>query len=154
MRLRNRFRKEGFDFDHYEEHNILEFILCYCIPRIDTNELAHDLIRHFGSLSGVFDAPYEELFKVKGIGENAAVFLKMLTPTFRAYEQSRCNNEVRLNSVEKAKEFFIPRFIGRTEEFVTGQYCGKSGDRQKDIIFFLIFSDCAQIYAAVFVNDE
>jgi len=118
QRLRNRFRKEGFDFDHYEEHNILEFILCYSIPRIDTNELAHQLIRRFGSLAAVLDASYEELMKVEGVGENTAVFLKTFTPLFRAYEQSRRKKAVYLNSAAKAKQYFVPLFVGRTEEFV------------------------------------
>ena len=64
MRLRDRFRKEGCDLDHFEPHNTLELLLFYCAPQKDTNELAHLLIDEFGSISGVFDASYEELIKV------------------------------------------------------------------------------------------
>ena len=78
MRLRDRFRKEGCDLDHFEPHNTLELLLFYCAPQKDTNELAHLLIDEFGSISGVFDASYEELIKVNGVGEYTATFLKIL----------------------------------------------------------------------------
>ena len=46
-------------------------------PPGDTNPLAHDHDRGVsGSLSGVLDAAPEELEKVKGVGEYAAVLLK------------------------------------------------------------------------------
>ena len=48
------------------DHMRLEFLLCYSIPRIDTNPLAHELIRRFGSLENVLDAEVEELMNVEG----------------------------------------------------------------------------------------
>ncbi len=118
MRLRDRFRKEGCDLDHFEPHNTLELLLFYCAPQKDTNELAHLLIDEFGSISGVFDAPYEELIKVNGVGEYTATFLKMIPALFRVYEQDRVKDEVVLDSAEKAGRYFVPKFIGRTEELV------------------------------------
>lgn len=118
LRLRDRFRKEGCDLDHFEPHNTLELLLFYCAPQKDTNELAHLLIDEFGSISGVFDAPYEELIKVNGVGEYTATFLKMIPALFRVYEQDRVKDEVVLDSAEKAGRYFVPKFIGRTEELV------------------------------------
>ena len=46
-RLRRRFLNEGID--NFEDHNVLELLLFYSIPRKDTNELAHRLISTFGS---------------------------------------------------------------------------------------------------------
>ena len=118
MRLRDRFRKEGCDLDHFEPHNTLELLLFYCAPQKDTNELAHLLMDEFGSISGVFDASYEELIKVNGVGEYTATFLKMIPALFRVYEQDRVKDEVVLDSAEKAGRYFVPKFIGRTEELV------------------------------------
>lgn len=118
LRLRDRFRKEGCDLDHFEPHNTLELLLFYCAPQKDTNELAHLLIDEFGSISGVFDASYEELIKVNGVGEYTATFLKMIPALFRVYEQDRVKDEVVLDSAEKAGRYFVPKFIGRTEELV------------------------------------
>ena len=67
-RLRERFTKEGLD--SFSEINALELLLFFCLPRIDTNPIAHELLGRFGSFAGVLDAPVEELKKVKGIGDN------------------------------------------------------------------------------------
>ena len=73
QRLRARFLKEGLD--GFEQINALELLLFYCIPRKDTNELAHALLNHFGSFHQVMDATPEELMAVPGIGEGTATFL-------------------------------------------------------------------------------
>ena len=65
-KLKERYLLEGLD--NFAQHNMLELLLFYAIPRRDVNELAHLLINTFGSISNVFDAPYEELAKVPGIG--------------------------------------------------------------------------------------
>ena len=54
----------------------MELLLFYANPRSDTNPLAHELLERFGSLAGVLDASPEELQKVKGVGEHAAVLFK------------------------------------------------------------------------------
>ena len=64
--------------DGFADHEALELLLYYAIPRQDTNPIAHALMERYGSLSGVMAAPIEDLQKVKGIGENAAILLKMV----------------------------------------------------------------------------
>ena len=58
-RLRDGFLKHGLE--HMNDINALELLLFYAIPRRDTNELAHRLIEHFGSLDEVFAASEQEL---------------------------------------------------------------------------------------------
>jgi len=113
-RLRERFLQEGLD--RFEPHNILELLLFYGIPRKDTNEIAHVLINKFGSLSGVLDAPIEELKSVEGIGESASVFLKLLPAVSRAYLDDRANGIRVVNDSESAGELLLTKFIGRQVE--------------------------------------
>ena len=54
QRKRERFLKQGAD--GLADHEVLELLLYYAIPRRDTNELAHRLIQHFGTLDAVFQA--------------------------------------------------------------------------------------------------
>ena len=115
QRLIQRFLEE--DLDNFEPHNVLELLLFYAIPRKDTNELAHMLIDTFGSLKGVFDAPYEELVKVNGIGPNAAALLKLVPSLTRAYYSSDAHSII-LDTSEKSGEYFLPYYIGQTEEVV------------------------------------
>ena len=116
QRLKDRFREEGLD--HFAEHQVLELLLFYCIPRVDTNLLAHSLLDRFGSLAQVLEAPPEELEKVPGIGPNAATFLSLTTAVGRYYLINRANNHVILPSIEKCGEYLIPFFYGRRNETV------------------------------------
>ena len=114
-RLRNRFLKDGLD--GFEDHNALELLLFYSITRKDTNEEAHALINEFGSLSNVFDASYEDLCKVKGVGERTAVLIKLMPALFRKYETDKLNkNGVILNSAELVAKYASKYFKGLTEE--------------------------------------
>lgn len=115
-KLRERFLKEGLD--SFETHNVLEFMLFYAIPRKDTNEIAHDLIKHFGSFSGVIDAPLNELLKIEGIGENAAVFIKSIGAFCRRYYDDKIKDRKFLDTVPKLVDFLRPKFLGRTTELV------------------------------------
>lgn len=74
-RVRKRFLENGLS--GFADHEALELLLYYAIPRKDTNPLAHELIRRFGSLDGVFSAPVELLRQVEGVGENTAVLLRL-----------------------------------------------------------------------------
>ena len=116
QRLKDRFRKEGLD--HFAEHQVLELLLFYCIPRVDTNLLAHSLLDRFGSLAQVLEAPPEELEKVPGIGPNAATFLSLTTAVGRYYLVNRANNQLILPSIEKCGEYMVPFFYGRRNETV------------------------------------
>lgn len=73
-RLRSRFVKSGAGA--FEDYELLELLLFSAIPRRDVKPLAKDLLRTFGGLRGVMAAELSALEKVKGLGENAAVFLK------------------------------------------------------------------------------
>ncbi|MDO4493785.1 MAG: DNA repair protein RadC [Clostridia bacterium] len=74
-RLRERYVNAGGK--GFADHELLELLLTYAIPRRDVNALAHRLLRRFGSLAGVFGAPLAELASVEGLGESAAVFLSL-----------------------------------------------------------------------------
>ena len=80
QRLKDRFLQTGFA--GFDPHNILELLLFYSIPQKDTNDLAHELMNRFGSLSGVFDASYEDLVKVKGIIFTSVAVLALIPLTF------------------------------------------------------------------------
>lgn len=90
QRMRERFLKTGLD--HFDKHEVLEILLYYCIPRSNTNELAHKLIDRFKSVGRVLQASPGELMSVEGVGENTALYLSLL------------NQAVRYVGVERATE--------------------------------------------------
>lgn len=115
-RLRKRFLASGLE--GFSDHEVLELLLCYAIPRRDVNDMAHELIDRFGSLAGVLDAPANEIMSVAGIGEQAAVLIKLIPQMTRKYQLSgiRGSGKPVLDNVEKAGEFVIPHFQSMTEE--------------------------------------
>lgn len=76
--------------DKFAEHEVIELLLFFGIPYKDTNLIAHNLMKKFGSLSGVLDASVEDLFAVKGMTKNAAILLNLIPQLFREYKKSKC----------------------------------------------------------------
>lgn len=112
-RVKEKFLKTGFQ--GFPTHEILEMLLFYGIPQRDTNEIAHVLLNDFGSLSGVLNADYNDLLKVKGMTRNAAVFLKMLPELFQRYVND--NDNVRyLNSHRDISDYFVQMYFGVRNE--------------------------------------
>ena len=116
-RLRERFLQEGLD--GFEEHQVLEMLLFYCLPRIDTNTIAHELINRFGSISSVLEASPAELQKVNGIGPNASCFLSFAAAFSRYYMIRRTESAGKcLLTVEAWSEHIKPYFLGKNHETV------------------------------------
>lgn len=115
-RLKNRFLEEGLE--HFDDHQVLELLLFYCIPRQDTNPIAHALLDHFGSLSQVMEAPPSELQKIPGMGEASAAFLSLINAFTRYYQVNRASSLVILNTLEQCGSYLMPFFYGRRNETV------------------------------------
>ncbi|MBQ7902601.1 MAG: DNA repair protein RadC [Oscillospiraceae bacterium] len=115
-RLKARFLTDGLS--GFEDHNILELLLFYSIPRSDTNEIAHLLLNEFKSLSAVFDAPVEELCKIKGISNHTATLIKLIPELLSVYHTDKTKDTKIVNSTNEAGRFFIPRFYGKKNEEV------------------------------------
>lgn len=114
-RLRERFDKEGLD--GFEDHQVLELLLFFAMPRRDTNPVAHRLLERFGSLSAVLEADLKDLAQTEGIGPSAAAFLSMIPHVTRRYFLDRVRRSGKpLNSPEAASEYLVPLMAGRAEE--------------------------------------
>lgn len=113
-RVRKRYLSGGAQ--SFPDHNLLELLLFYSIPREDTNDLAHQLLKEFGSFSGVFDASYEDLQRVKGIGPNSALHIKLITDVARRYMLDRAEVKQTISDTDKAIEYLRHRFIGLENE--------------------------------------
>lgn len=85
-RLRHRFLETGVS--GFSEHELLELLLFYALPRVNTNEIAHDLINRFGSLTAVLEAPPDKIAEAKGVSSASAFFLKLIYDMCRKYASS------------------------------------------------------------------
>ena len=113
-RMYERVQRDGLD--SLAEHEALEYLLFLSIPRQDTNELAHRLIKHFGSLCAVMEAGEDELQKVKGVGPKSARLIVSVAAFGRYYARRKRKPQVSLESTENSIEYVKPLFFGLQNE--------------------------------------
>lgn len=118
QRVKERFLKHGVE--SFTEVQLLETLLFYGVPKKDTNDTAHLLLETFGSFARVVEADYNDLVKVKGIGENAASLLKFFQMASKRYLISSfsCDDRILLKSSEALCSYCANLFLGNTNEVI------------------------------------
>ena len=103
---RGRLRKlyNTFGIDSFSDHEVLEMLLYFTIPRKDTNETAHKLINTFGSLSAVFEAKPHDLRMIDGVGEKSAEHISYIGGVIRAYENDKARQAALIEASPELKD--------------------------------------------------
>lgn len=87
-RLRLRQRIEEAKPEALTELEIMEFLLCYVLPRQDVKQNAQNLLDQFGGLPGVFVSDPGEMARSEGLGDVAQEWMELLQEFHCAfYEQ-------------------------------------------------------------------
>ena len=115
-KMRQRFVTGGLE--SFADHEALELLLYYAIPRRDTNPIAHALIERYGSLQAVLTAPAEDLKKVPGVGDTAAVLLKLVPQVYQKARLESVKNEKILDSVDRVSTYLLELFADERNEVV------------------------------------
>lgn len=116
---RERLRSEFLSYSDptkMPEHKLLEMLLFYGIPQRDTNEIAHELIRRFGTFHAVFEADVTELTSVKGMTRNAAALIKLMMPLAKRYIASKYDDNVQLKTTEDIGSFVLKKYFAESTE--------------------------------------
>lgn len=113
-RLREKFATNGLE--GFLDHEILELLLTYVIPRKDTKPIAWRLLKRFGSVAGVLDAEAEELQTIEGVGENSATFIKLIRSVFRHYSLDEVKEKVTIRTPEQVLQYCKASLSGRSDE--------------------------------------
>lgn len=114
-RMREEFLKYGFN-SATPEHKMLEMLLFHCIPRTDTNDLAHMLLNRFHNLAGVLDAPIEELCEFPKLTRSNATLLKLIMPVARKYIEIKDWSEPAFSNLDDIGNYLLDRYRGIAEE--------------------------------------
>ena len=115
-KMRKRYLSGGLE--PFADHEVLELLLTYAIPRRDVNPIAHALMERYGSLSAVLAAPVEDLKNVAGIGERAAVLLSLVPQVYKKARLADASQETVLSTTERAGDFLLERFAGEQHEVI------------------------------------
>ncbi len=113
-RLKTKYREHGLE--SFTDIEALELLLFYAIPRANTNELAHALLKRFHDFRGVLEADLDDLRQVPGIGDNAAALLRLVTDLNSRYQRSASTRGTQIRSSSDAGAFLLPQFEYRAEE--------------------------------------
>lgn len=118
LRVKERFLKHGVE--SFNEVQLLETLLFYAIPKKDTNDTAHLLLNTFGSFKKVFEADYNDLVKVNGIGDNAASLIKFFQMSSKRYlELVYTEKEETVNNAPEALMNYCKQlFLGEKRELI------------------------------------
>ncbi len=102
-RLRTRLLKAGRQA--FADHELLELLLTYAIPRKDTKKLAKLLIEEFGTFAAVLDQPKERLLEVEGIGPQTSIFLAAVRASLTRYLEQQVETTRTISKPEDVAEF-------------------------------------------------
>lgn len=115
-RMRKKFARHGISA--FTEHELIEYMLFYAMPRGNTNEIAHRLEDEFGTVEKVVTASRERLLSVKGIGENTVLYLQFLR-SFSSFILTRLSAaEYNSSTLSDIKEYFISMFLDADKECI------------------------------------
>lgn len=138
-RVRNEFLAHGFD-NSTPFHKVLEMLLFYCIPRKDTNELAHLIEEKYKTLEELLEANPEELKEIEGLGDNVVAFFKLLTYITSAYRSERIVKKSQFHTLSEITDFLFAKYLNcKTETFAvttfnnSGNYIAFDVIREGDV---------------------
>ncbi len=125
-RMRDRYASMGADFLNDDE--LLEMLLYYAIPRVDTAPIAAKLMETFGSYSAVLDANEKALLSIDGIGRHTVEFLGFIRSFLRRYKSSQREKPVMLKNSESLAKYLEAQFKNVDREFAYIGILGPNGE--------------------------
>ena len=139
--------------DSMAKHELLELLLTFCIPRKNTNTIAHELLNKFNTVSSVIDASSSSLRSVNGIGEVSSMFFDLIKTVFRICLEEKStssskdkNKKLTLNDV---LNMMFVKFFGRDEEYVAATLFNS----KKEIVFCDFIEKGSQSFVEVNVKN-
>ena len=129
-RLRLKFLTSGIEA--FPDYEVLELFLTYAIPRRDVKPQAKELIRTFGSIKGAVDADIGDLVKIKGIGKDSAVLIKLVKEIAALYLKQKAKEKKQVTCTTELLDFCRTVMGGKQDE----EFCVIYLDAQNQIIEF------------------
>lgn len=123
QRMRNKYIAGGIE--SFADHEKLELLLFFVIPRKNTNPIAHALLEKFKTLEGVFEADTEDLMTVEGIGENAAVFIQLVRDLGIYVKKSALKKGMVLKNLDTAGPYVVNFFSEYKKEVLFAFFLNK-----------------------------
>jgi DNA repair protein RadC len=105
QRLRDKFLERGLDA--FGDDEVLELLLALGTPRKDCKEPARALLKEFGSLPAVLEAPLPALRTIKGVGPTNCFALQFVHGVARRYLAERLKGKSYLRSSREVADYLV-----------------------------------------------
>lgn len=140
-RLREKVAKSSINV--LGEHEIIELLSTYVIPRKNTNEIGHSLRARYNSFYDVLHASVVDLMKVDGVGDALAFFLNLIGQIVDYCQVSRAPTHVNLINVGDIVSYFRTNLhFDNKEIFVCFIF---SNGRRLENMFYIQGADDASV---------
>ena len=123
-RLLERFSANGLGAFH--DHEIIELILTFALPRKDTKPIAKELLKRFKTVGGVFNASPEKLQEVKGLGERSAQLFPLIRDTMAHCLKERFQKQPHISHQQDVEEYLRLFYGYRQDEYVAALFLDSS----------------------------
>ena len=124
QRLRDRFLRSGRE--GLPDYELLELLLTYSIPRINTKPIAKALLHKFGSIVNVFHQPNERLEEIHGIGPTTLTFFRVFQDCLTRCTEVQVENQQSISGPEDLFAFVRMQLGSRTIECIYALYLNQA----------------------------
>jgi DNA repair protein RadC len=115
-RMRERYRKNGAA--SLGLHEFVELVLYYAIPRVNTNNTAHELVNKFKTFANIIEADETALKEIPGVSENAALFFKILSDAVKLYNIDKTQDSADIKNKKYYEDYLVHYYKAETVEKV------------------------------------
>ena len=122
-RVREKYLKNGMD--SFSQREVLEIMLFYCLPRVDTKSKANRLLEKFGSISNVINRSVSELVEA-GLTETAAIHLKLYSDVNHWIEKNSFVG-IKMTDYDRIGKFLVSELSEERRETAMALFIDKKG---------------------------
>jgi DNA repair protein RadC len=123
-RLRDRFLRSGRE--GLPDYELLELLLTYSLPRINTKPIAKALLHKFGTIINVFQQPGKRLEEIQGIGANTITFFRVFQDCLTRCMEVQVENQRSISCPEDLFAFIRMHLGSRTVECIYALYLNQT----------------------------
>jgi len=120
QRLRDKFLRHGIEA--FTDAEIIEMLLTFGTPRSDCKDAARAVLKKFGSLPAVLEAPKPTLEEITGIGPKNVLALHFIQGVARRYLKQRLIGKKYISSSREVADYLIHLMRGLKREVFTVLY--------------------------------
>ena len=142
-RMKEKFLKYGADV--FSDHELIEILLFFSVPRVNTNDTAHRLLDKFGSLEAVLHADIDMLTSVEGVGTGSALLISLVGALMLRSRKKTVSKRKKYNNVSEIGQMLTSYYQGMAQE----RFCALYFDASMRLIEMSVLSEGSVGEAAV-----